>query len=299
MHTEKVGPMADGHLTIEGEIQARSATVQVRNYGPAADRLEATKSWPFYTLVRSLGPVSYSANTGSSHFFGFGEVFFVPARIPLKYSGLGGPYRHVSCQLDDGAFEALTDFPERCDDNLLSVCRNIRAPQLNTALMRLAQETLTPSFASELFVDSLVNVVTVDLARYLRGGQGEALKAKGGLAPWQMRRIEEHVEESGDTALSIGLLAELCGVSSGHLMRAFKQTTGETVHAYVERVRLAKAQRLLCETDLPLKAIAAELGFSTPSSFSFAFRRATGGTPASFREQLHRAASRTQRLKAH
>ena len=43
----------------------------------------------------------------------------------------------------------------------------------------------------------------------------------------------------------------------------------------------------------------AELGFSTPSSFSFAFRRATGGTPASFREQLHRAASRTQRLKAH
>ena len=45
-------------------------------------------------------------------------------------------------------------------------------------------------------------------------------------------------------------------------------------------------------------AIAAELGFSTPSSFSFAFRRATGGTPASFREQLHRAAARPPRLKA-
>jgi AraC family transcriptional regulator len=291
--------MADGQLTIEGEIQARSVTVQVRNYGAATDRLEEVKSWPDNTLIRSLGPVSYSANTGASHFVGFGEVFFVPARIPLRYRGLGGPYRHVTCRLDGGVFETLTGFRDGWDDSLLNACRNIRTPQINTALLRLAQETLTPSFASDLLVDSLANVVTVDLARYFRNELGEVPKAKGGLAPWQMRRIEEHVADSPDTSLSIGLLAELCGISSGHLMRAFKQTTGETVHAYVERVRLSKAQRLLCETDLPLKAIAAELGFSTPSSFSFAFRRATGGTPASFREQLHRAASKQQRLKAH
>jgi AraC family transcriptional regulator len=191
----------------------------------------------------------------------------------------------------------MTDFQNRWDANLAKACRNIRTPQLNTSLLRLAQETLTPSFASDLLVDSISSVITVDLARYLRNELGEAPKAKGGLAPWQMRRIEEYVEDSPDTSLSIGLLAGLCGISSGHLMRAFKQTTGETVHAYVERVRLSKAQRLLCETDLPLKVIAAELGFSTPSSFSFAFRRATGGTPASFREQLHRAAAAPPRLK--
>jgi AraC family transcriptional regulator len=175
---------------------------------------------------------------------------------------------------------------------MLTACRNIRTPQLNAALLRLAQETLAPSFASDILVDSLVNVMTVDLARYFRQALGEAPKAKGGLAPWQLRRIEEHVEDSPETSLSISHLAELCGISSGHLMRAFKQTTGETVHSYVDRVRLTKAQRLLCETKLPLKTIAAELGFSTPSSFSFAFRRATGGTPASFREQLRKAASR-------
>ena len=94
--------------------------------------------------------------------------------------------------------------------------------------------------------------------------------------------------EAADASLSIGLLAELCCISSGHLMRAFKQTTGETVHSYVERVRLTKAQRLLCETNLPLKAIAAELGFSTPSSFSFAFRRATGEPPKVFRQQFRK-----------
>ncbi|MDB5397900.1 MAG: AraC family transcriptional regulator [Rhodospirillales bacterium] len=291
--------MGNGHLTIEGEIQARNVTVQVRNYGPQSDLLEEITIWPDYTLIRSLGPVSYSSNTGASRFIGFGEVFLVPARVPLKYKGVGGPYRHVTCRLDSNSFEALTGFQDDWDDSLLNACRNIRTPQINAALLRLAQETLTPSFASDLLVDSLANVITVDLARYLRNEVGETRKAKGGLAPWQMRRIEEHVAESPDMSLSITLLAELCGISGGHLMRAFRQTTGETVHSYVERIRLSKAQRLLCETNLPLKAIAAELGFSTPSSFSFAFRRATGGTPASFREQLFKAASKPPRSKTH
>ena len=291
--------MADGHLTIEGEIDASGSTVQVRNYDTPAEELDETIAWPSYTLIRALGPVSYSANTGAGRFLGFGDVFFVPADIPLKYQGIGGPYRHVTCRLDGKAFEEMTNFQNRWDQALAKACRNIRSPQLNAALLRLAQETLTPSFGSDLLVDSIANIITVDLARHLRCELGEAPKAKGGLAPWQMRRIEEYVEDSPDTSLSIGMLADLCGISGGHLMRAFKQTTGETVHAYVERVRLAKAQRLLCETDLPLKVIAAELGFSTPSSFSFAFRRATGGTPASFREQLHRASVRPPRLKAH
>jgi transcriptional regulator GlxA family with amidase domain len=54
---------------------------------------------------------------------------------------------------------------------------------------------------------------------------------------------------------------------------SIQKTTGDTVHNYVERIRIARAQRLICETDLPFKTIAAELGFSTPSGFSFAFRR--------------------------
>jgi AraC family transcriptional regulator len=290
--------MANSHLTIEAQIQAGESVVQVRNFG-VSEELDETTAWPAYTLIRALGPVSYSPNTGSGRFLGLGDMFFVPAGIPLKYQGVGGPYRHVTCRLDHGVFETMTDFQNRWDLNLAKACRNLRAPQLNAAMLRLAQETLTPAFASDLLVDSISTTLTVDLARYFRNEMGDAPKAKGGLAPWQMRRIEEYVEDSPDTSLSIGLLAGLCGISSGHLMRAFKQTTGETVHAYVERVRLSKAQRLLCETDLPLKVIAAELGFSTPSSFSFAFRRATGGTPASFREQLRRAATQVPRLKTH
>jgi AraC family transcriptional regulator len=282
--------VGNAHLTIEGQIQSRDTVVQVRNYSPESDQLEALTAWPDYTLIRSLGPVSYSANTGASRFMGFGDIFLVPAGVPLRYRGLGGPYRHVTCRFDGLTFEHLAGLNGGWPDGLLDACRDIRAPQVNAALLRLAQETLAPSFASDILVESIASVLAVDLARHFRRETSDPPRAKGGLAPWQLRRIEQHANESPDTSLSIERLATLCGISSGHLMRAFRQTTGQTVHAYVEGVRLAKAQRLLCETNLPLKTIAAELGFSTPSSFSFAFRRATGGTPASFREQLRRMA---------
>ena len=292
--------MADAQLTIEAEVRSRHATVQVRNYGHPSDRLEALTAWPDYALIRSLGPISYSAYTGASRFVGFGEVFLVPAGVPLKYHGTGGPYRHVTCRFERPSFEALTGLKGDWDEGNLSACRNIRTPQLNAALLRLAQETLAPSFATDIVVDSITNLLAVDLARYFHREVGDATRSKGGLAPWQLRRIEQCVQDSPDTSLSIDRLAELCGISAGHLMRAFKQSTGETVHAFVEGVRLAKAQRLLSETDLPLKSIAAELGFSTPSSFSFAFRRATGGTPAAFREQLRKGEIRVgARQKAH
>lgn len=278
-------------LTVEGEIEACRAMVQVRNYGHPNDELDSLITWPEHTLIRSLGPISHTASTGASRFVGFGEIFLVPAGIPLKYRSRGGPYRHVACRFDGHAFERLTGFTGHCDDQLLEACRNIQIPQINAALLRLAEETLTPSFASDMLVNSLANMLVVDLARYFRRGGGTRSRVKGGLAPWQLRRIEACLKDLNDTSVSIDRLAELCGISASHLMRAFKQTTGQTVHSYVDTIRLAKARQLLCETSLPLKVIAAELGFSTASSFSFAFRRATGGTPVSFREQFRGAMS--------
>ncbi len=284
-------------LILEGQIQADRAMVQVRSYRRPNDELDQVVAWPEHTLVRTLGPTDRTARAGSSRFAGFGDVFLVPAGVPLQYRSNGGPYRHLACRFDRITFERVTRFGDICDDPLLETCRNIRVPRIDAALVRLAEETLMPSFASDILVDSLANMLFVDLARYFRRCQDARPKAKGGLAPWQLHRIESCLKDSCDTSISVDRLAELCGVSSSHLMRAFKQTTGWTVHSYVESIRIEKARELLRENRLPLKAIAAELGFSTASSFSFAFRRATGGTPVSFREQVRGITSLALRSK--
>jgi AraC family transcriptional regulator len=300
MPDEKENYPAESRLLIlEGQLEADRAMVQVRNYRRPNDELDQLIAWPEYTLIRSLGPTNYTASAGASRFAGFGDVFLVPAGIPLKYRSRGGPYRHLACRLDGAAFERLTRFADVCDDRLLDACRNIRMPRIDAALIRLAEEALTPSFASDILIDSLATILFVDLARYFRQGEDSRAKAKGGLAPWQLHRIESWLKDSCGPSVSVERLAELCGISASHLMRAFKQTTGRTVHSYVESVRIEKARQLLVENRLPLKAIATELGFSTASSFSFAFRRATGGTPVSFREQArgrhcHGKANKTQ-----
>ena len=46
---------------------------------------------------------------------------------------------------------------------------------------------------------------------------------------------------------------------------------------------LERAYALLAQSTIPVKQIAARLGFATPSSFTLAFRRATGTTPACYR----------------
>jgi AraC family transcriptional regulator len=45
------------------------------------------------------------------------------------------------------------------------------------------------------------------------------------------------------------------------------------------------AQRLLCETDLNVLAVATEMGYSNPSHFAQLFRREKGLSPSDYRRE--------------
>src|SRR5690349_23055100 len=51
---------------------------------------------------------------------------------------------------------------------------------------------------------------------------------RGGLAPWQVRRTAQVLNESLGNKLTLARLAGECGLSVAHFSRAFKQTTGRT-----------------------------------------------------------------------
>jgi len=56
---------------------------------------------------------------------------------------------------------------------------------------------------------------------------------------------------------------------------------------YVAQHQLRNAKQVLL-ADQSVRSIAYSLGFASPSSFSSAFRRATGQTPDEFRRGMHR-----------
>ena len=74
-------------------------------------------------------------------------------------------------------------------------------------------------------------------------------------------------------------------MSSRTLSRRFVAETGFTFTAWRQRARLMRSLEMLA-ADVPVTAIALELGYSTASVFISLFRRTFGATPAVYRQGL-------------
>jgi transcriptional regulator GlxA family with amidase domain len=104
------------------------------------------------------------------------------------------------------------------------------------------------------------------------------------------RKIHECVGkilEDPAASSSVAALARACGVSVDHFSRLFHRLIGATPKAFMLDARLRKARELLRESDLPVKDIAARMGYSDVFFFSRQFRLKIGQSPAAFRR--HRA----------
>ena len=85
--------------------------------------------------------------------------------------------------------------------------------------------------------------------------------------------------------LHVADVARASGLSLSTLKARFKTVVGRPVHAELQRLRIDQARRLLATTELPIKQVAALVGFHDISHFTTAFRRLTGMPPGRYRTQ--------------
>lgn len=83
----------------------------------------------------------------------------------------------------------------------------------------------------------------------------------------------------------IGFYADELNISTTYLSRIVKQTTGNTVRFLISELLCADARRMLVCTDLDIKEIASQLGFSDQSVFGKFFVKKTRLSPLKFRLQ--------------
>lgn len=107
--------------------------------------------------------------------------------------------------------------------------------------------------------------------------------ARGGLAPWQVRQVTKHIDEALASTISTRECATVARLSTGHFRRAFKISFGVTLHRYICRRRVERAQEMMVTTDQPLCQIARRCGFADQSHFTRVFRRLIGPSPATWR----------------
>jgi AraC family transcriptional regulator len=103
-----------------------------------------------------------------------------------------------------------------------------------------------------------------------------------------IRRTKEFLDAELSGRLLLNDVGRAVGASPAYLTDTFRRVEGISLHRYLTQLRLARAL-----VELPhaadLTTLALDVGFSSHSHLSQAFRRAFGCTPSEFRQATRRA----------
>jgi AraC family transcriptional regulator len=153
----------------------------------------------------------------------------------------------------------------------------------HTILEMLAECAVNPRI-SPLLMESAGHHVAAHLfARY--SGALRQDKATG-MAQWKLRRALDYIEANIDRDIGLEELSKNIGMSPHYFCRTFRKSVGMPPYRYLITRRIERAKELLASTDKDVTGIALEVGFSSHSHFTTAFRRFVGYAPRTYRNCL-------------
>ena len=99
-----------------------------------------------------------------------------------------------------------------------------------------------------------------------------------------LNRLIDTIEKNLENEIDYNELAKVIGTSSYTMQRIFVFLTGMTLTEYIRKRRLSKAAEELRKTENRVIDIATKYGYDSPVSFSNAFKKIHGQSPANFRK---------------
>ena len=152
----------------------------------------------------------------------------------------------------------------------------------------LTRETAHDGFAQSSVLDRLLDVLLVTTLRaWIDTGAQDHASLLSAPRDDVVRRATEAVHADPSHDWAVESLAAVAGVSRASLTRRFNATLGVSPMTYVTQWRLGLAADLLIRSDANLSAIAHQVGYASPFSFSSAFKNRYGLSPRDFRAASH------------
>lgn len=99
-------------------------------------------------------------------------------------------------------------------------------------------------------------------------------------------RMQRYIDSHYADEITVDALCRISGYSKFHALRMFRQLTGVSPGEAVRALRLTEAARSLRDTNKSVIDAALDAGFSAPESFTRAFERRFGISPAEYRRTV-------------
>jgi AraC-like DNA-binding protein len=95
-----------------------------------------------------------------------------------------------------------------------------------------------------------------------------------------------YIHNHFDEPISLDEISQQAQISVNYFCTLFKQYTGQTIHRYINELRIHKAKRLIEESDLNMSQIADLTGLGDIHAFSKIFKKFEKQTPSAFRRSI-------------
>ena len=158
---------------------------------------------------------------------------------------------------------------------------------INQIGLSVLAEMMNPTAAGRMLVETSSLLLAARLAHSHLDTEiiRPLIRSRHRLDDGRLKRVLAYIEEHLAEDITVADLAEVACLSIFHFTRAFAGSMGVPPHRYVSRRRLEMAKTMIAERS-SLAEIALDCQFSSQSSFTRAFRRATGITPAEYRRMV-------------
>jgi AraC family transcriptional regulator len=212
--------------------------------------------------------------------FQAGETGLLPRHLE-RWVGTGYQERLV-LSFSDFALMAACDGASGAIE-LRHQCR-VNDARVTSLVAAVNAERVAGFPSGRIFLDSIEQA----LALVLVDSYGTRLRSvqtyRGGLGPGRLRKIKEFVEAKTEDDFGLLEMAESVQLSAAHFSRMFRQSTGESPHRFVLRLRIERAKEMLRVAEIRVLDVAVACGFKTQQHFARVFRRICGVSPTEYRQ---------------
>lgn len=159
----------------------------------------------------------------------------------------------------------------------------VSLPDVRDSFAELLGSLETETAESAVSTALVLHRLLAAMARQLLAADGTAANRR--MIDDAVAHIRAHYAES----LCLDELLASAHISKSYFLRLFRQYMGTTPYNFLLCYRITKAKELLAQTDLPVGAVAHQVGFGDESNFSTRFTAMVGQSPLRYRKSALRA----------